>query len=36
MWYPQGILLEHREEEFGNKVENEDVLEAIKRIVPVQ
>uniref|UniRef100_A0A4W5PW73 Peroxiredoxin-like 2A n=1 Tax=Hucho hucho TaxID=62062 RepID=A0A4W5PW73_9TELE len=32
----QGILLEHREEEFGNKVENEDVLEAVKKIVPVQ
>ncbi|CAB1343876.1 unnamed protein product [Coregonus sp. 'balchen'] len=32
----QGILLEHREKEFGNKVENEDVLEAAKRIVPVQ
>uniref|UniRef100_A0A8C8G407 Peroxiredoxin-like 2A n=1 Tax=Oncorhynchus tshawytscha TaxID=74940 RepID=A0A8C8G407_ONCTS len=32
----QGILLEHREEEFGNKVENEDVLQAVKRIVPVQ
>jgi hypothetical protein len=33
---PQGILLEHREKEFGNKVENEDVLEAVNRIVPVQ
>ncbi|KAK6328536.1 hypothetical protein J4Q44_G00005140 [Coregonus suidteri] len=32
----QGILLEHREKEFGNKVENEDVLEAVKRIVPMQ
>ncbi|CDQ81181.1 unnamed protein product [Oncorhynchus mykiss] len=32
----QGILLEHREEEFGNKVENQDVLQAVKRIVPVQ
>uniref|UniRef100_A0A3P8Z3X9 Peroxiredoxin-like 2A n=1 Tax=Esox lucius TaxID=8010 RepID=A0A3P8Z3X9_ESOLU len=30
----QGILLEHREKEFGNKVEKEDVLEAVKRIVP--
>ncbi|KAL0964610.1 hypothetical protein UPYG_G00326420 [Umbra pygmaea] len=32
----QGILLEHREKEFGNKVEKEDVLKAVKRIVLVQ
>ncbi|KAK0139742.1 Redox-regulatory protein FAM213A [Merluccius polli] len=30
----QGILLEHREKEFGDKVSNEDVLEAVKRIIP--
>lgn len=30
----QGILLEHREKEFGNKVEIADVLEAVKKIVP--
>lgn len=32
----QGILLEHREKEFGNKVENSAVLEAVKKIVPVK
>lgn len=32
----QGILLEHREKEFGNKVETADVLEAVKRIVPLK
>lgn len=32
----QGILLEHREKEFGNKVQIEDVLEAVKKIVPVK
>lgn len=29
----QGILLEHREKEFGDKVNIADVLEAVKRIV---
>lgn len=29
----QGILLEHREKEFGNKVQAADVLEAVKKIV---
>lgn len=32
----QGILLEHREKEFGDKVKNADVLEAVKKIVPVK
>lgn len=32
----QGILLEHREKEFGNKVDPADVLEAVKKIVPVK
>jgi len=32
----QGILLEHREKEFGDKVENADVLEAVKKIVPAK
>ncbi|KAA8583781.1 hypothetical protein FQN60_014989 [Etheostoma spectabile] len=32
----QGILLEHHEKEFGNKVETADVLEAVKKIVPVK
>uniref|UniRef100_A0AAQ5ZID1 Peroxiredoxin-like 2A n=1 Tax=Amphiprion ocellaris TaxID=80972 RepID=A0AAQ5ZID1_AMPOC len=32
----QGILLEHREKEFGNKVETADVLEAVKKIVPAK
>lgn len=32
----QGILLEHREKEFGNKVDTADVLEAVKKIVPVK
>eukprot|EP00064_Thunnus_orientalis_P009891 superscaffoldBa00001283_g9917 len=32
----QGILLEHREKEFGNKVEIADVLEAVKKIVPLK
>ncbi|KAM3606529.1 uncharacterized protein V6R79_018126 [Siganus canaliculatus] len=32
----QGILLEHREKEFGDKVEIGDVLEAVKKIVPVK
>lgn len=32
----QGILLEHQEKEFGNKVETADVLEAVKKIVPVK
>ncbi|KAF7643550.1 hypothetical protein LDENG_00237580 [Lucifuga dentata] len=32
----QGILLEHREKEFGNKVEKADVLEAVKKIVPAK
>lgn len=30
----QGILLEHREKEFGDKVDLADVLEAVKRITP--
>uniref|UniRef100_A0A3Q3N990 Peroxiredoxin-like 2A n=1 Tax=Mastacembelus armatus TaxID=205130 RepID=A0A3Q3N990_9TELE len=30
----QGILLEHREKEFGNKVDIADVLKAVKKIVP--
>lgn len=30
----QGILLEHREKEFGNKVDTADILEAVKKIVP--
>ncbi|CAF98684.1 unnamed protein product, partial [Tetraodon nigroviridis] len=30
----QGVLLEHREKEFGNKVDPAEVLEAAKRIVP--
>lgn len=29
----QGVLLEHREKEFGDKVNNESVLEAAKKIV---
>ncbi|KAB5581825.1 hypothetical protein PHYPO_G00180070 [Pangasianodon hypophthalmus] len=29
----QGVLLEHREKEFGDKVSNEAVLEAAKKIV---
>lgn len=32
----QGILLEHREKEFGNKVDTAEVLEAVKKIVPVK
>lgn len=32
----QGILLEHREKEFGNKVNIADVLEAVKKIVPAK
>lgn len=32
----QGILLEHREKEFGDKVQIGDVLEAVKKIVPVK
>lgn len=32
----QGILLEHREKEFGDKVDTADVLEAVKKIVPVK
>lgn len=32
----QGILLEHREKEFGDKVDNADVLEAVRKIVPVK
>jgi len=32
----QGILLEHREKEFGNKVQVADVLEAAKKIVPAK
>lgn len=32
----QGILLEHREKEFGNKVATADVLEAVKKIVPLK
>uniref|UniRef100_A0A3Q3EQA9 Peroxiredoxin-like 2A n=1 Tax=Labrus bergylta TaxID=56723 RepID=A0A3Q3EQA9_9LABR len=32
----QGILLEHREKEFGNKVDNADVSEAVKKIVAVK
>ncbi|KAM7385571.1 hypothetical protein PAMP_001650 [Pampus punctatissimus] len=32
----QGILLEHREKEFGDKVETADVLEAVKKIVPLK
>lgn len=30
----QGILLEHREKEFGDKVDIADVLEAVKQITP--
>lgn len=30
----QGVLLEHQEKEFGNKVDPTEVLEAAKRIVP--
>lgn len=30
----QGILLEHREKEFGDKVNTADVLEAVKKILP--
>lgn len=29
----QGILLEHQEKEFGDKVNTESVLEAVKKIV---
>lgn len=29
---PQGILLEHREIEFGDKVNIEDVIQAVRRI----
>ena len=32
----QGILLEHREKEFGDKVNNADVLEAVKKIIPAK
>ncbi|TNN75227.1 Redox-regulatory protein [Liparis tanakae] len=32
----QGILLEHREKEFGHKVQVADVLEAAKKIVPAK
>ncbi|TKS85653.1 Redox-regulatory protein FAM213A [Collichthys lucidus] len=32
----QGILLEHREKEFGDKVDTADVLEAVQKIVPVK
>ncbi|KAK9541531.1 hypothetical protein VZT92_001566 [Zoarces viviparus] len=32
----QGILLEHHEKEFGNKVQIADVLEAVKKIVPAE
>lgn len=32
----QGILLEHREKEFGDKVDVADVLEFAKQIVPVK
>lgn len=32
----QGILLEHHEKEFGNKVEAADVLDAVKKIVSVK
>ncbi|CAL8256234.1 unnamed protein product [Lota lota] len=32
----QGILLEHREKEFGDKVNIADVLEAVKRIIPAK
>uniref|UniRef100_A0A8C5HW58 Peroxiredoxin-like 2A n=1 Tax=Gouania willdenowi TaxID=441366 RepID=A0A8C5HW58_GOUWI len=32
----QGILLEHKEREFGNKVELSDVMEAAEKIVPVK
>lgn len=30
----QGILMEHREKEFGNKVDTANILEAVKKIVP--
>lgn len=36
LFWLQGILLEHREKEFGDKVNNADVLDAIKKIVPVK
>lgn len=32
----QGILLEHREKEFGNKVDTAQVLDAVKKIVPLK
>uniref|UniRef100_A0A3Q0SZR4 Peroxiredoxin-like 2A n=1 Tax=Amphilophus citrinellus TaxID=61819 RepID=A0A3Q0SZR4_AMPCI len=32
----QGILLEHREKEFGDKVDVADVLEAVRKIVPMK
>uniref|UniRef100_A0A3Q1HD08 Peroxiredoxin-like 2A n=1 Tax=Anabas testudineus TaxID=64144 RepID=A0A3Q1HD08_ANATE len=32
----QGILLEHYEKQFGDKVNTADVLEAVKKIVPVK
>lgn len=32
----QGILLEHREQEFGDKVNTADVLQALKRILPAK
>lgn len=32
MVFPQGILLEHREMEFGDKVKISDVIQAVKQI----
>uniref|UniRef100_A0A3P8V3H4 Peroxiredoxin-like 2A n=1 Tax=Cynoglossus semilaevis TaxID=244447 RepID=A0A3P8V3H4_CYNSE len=32
----QGILLEHREKEFGNKVKPADILAAVKKIGPLE
>lgn len=32
----QGILLEHREKEFGHKVDIAEVLEAVQKIMPVK
>lgn len=29
----QGILLEHHEKEFGNKVDTAEVLQAVKKII---
>ena len=31
----QGILLEHRESEFGDHASHKDILEAVKKMKPV-